>query len=117
MQDPPANLSVTAEMSDMRLLMFHPVGAIPGDANLDGRFNSNDLVTVFSAGEYEDGLPQNSYWWEGDWDSDREFGTSDMIAAFQHGSYESAAAAVPESSGWVLALLGGLGLVRWRNGK
>jgi len=30
-----------------------------GDSNLDGEFNSSDLVAVFTVGEYEDGNPSN----------------------------------------------------------
>lgn len=39
-----------------------------GDADLDGEFNSGDLVVVFTAGEYEDAVPMNSGWATGDWD-------------------------------------------------
>ena len=54
-----------------------------GDANKDGRFNSSDFVQVFQAGEYEDDIPQNSTWEEGDWTGDREFTSSDFVAAFR----------------------------------
>ena len=62
-----------------------------GDANVDGSFDSTDLVQVFQAGEYEDGVPANSSWSEGDWNCDLEFDSSDLVAAFQAGSYERAA--------------------------
>ena len=69
-----------------------------GDANLDGLFNSGDLVTVFSAGKYENG--GNADWGEGDWNGDRMFGSGDMVLAFADGGYEAGerpmAAAVPE---------------------
>ncbi|MEZ6117782.1 MAG: pre-peptidase C-terminal domain-containing protein [Pirellulaceae bacterium] len=64
---------------------------IPGDANLDGRFDSSDLVQVFGANQYEDNLPRNSHWIHGDWNHDGEFNTSDLIAAFQFGAYEQEA--------------------------
>ena len=50
-----------------------------GDANLDGEFNSGDLVAAFTQGEYEDNDParpetiMNSRWEDGDWNADREF--------------------------------------------
>lgn len=44
-----------------------------GDTNLDGHFNSADLVRVFQAGEYEDQVFANSSWEEGDWNGDGEF--------------------------------------------
>ena len=62
-----------------------------GDSNLDGIFNSGDLVQVFIRGEYEDLLVGNSNWGDGDWNCDGEFGTTDLVVAFQAGSYVAAA--------------------------
>ena len=76
-----------------------------GDANLDGEFNSRDLVTVFEAGEYEDNIAGNSGWAEGDWNGDGDFSTSDLVAAFEDGGYEKGPRAlgrpVPEAF-WIL---------------
>ena len=58
-----------------------------GDASLDGRFDSSDLVLVFRAGEYEDALANNSGWRDGDWNCDGEFDTGDLVHAFQAGGY------------------------------
>jgi hypothetical protein len=69
-------------------------GVMAGDANLDGQFNSQDLVTVFQAGEYEDETSGNSTWSEGDWTCDGDFNTGDLVAAFQAGNYELPAAAI-----------------------
>jgi hypothetical protein len=77
---------------------------VPGDANLDRHFNSQDLVLALQAGRYEDTKLRNSTWATGDWNGDLEFDTSDLIAAFQTGSYERAASAVlvvPEPSSLV----------------
>ncbi|MCA9217744.1 MAG: VCBS repeat-containing protein, partial [Planctomycetales bacterium] len=41
-----------------------------GDADLNRVFDSSDLVAVFQAGEYYDGIPLNSTWSEGDWNGD-----------------------------------------------
>ena len=56
-----------------------------GDANLDGEFNSADLVVVFQAGHYEVRRSEDSAssvnpatWSEGDWDGDGEFNSSDL---------------------------------------
>ena len=68
---------------------------IPGDANGDGRFNSTDLVIVFQAGEYEDGIPQNSTYAEGDWNGDGDFDSSDLVVAFQAGYYRYEAVGAP----------------------
>lgn len=76
-----------------------------GDANLDGEFNSGDLVQVFQASEYEDGIAGNSTWSTGDWNADREFDSGDLVTAFQNGGFEQGprpAAAVPEPAGMFL---------------
>ena len=85
-----------------------------GDANKDGLFDSTDLVQVFQAGEYEDDMPQNSYWTTGDWTGNGEFDSSDLVAAFLTGRYEAEAAvvAVPEPSAMVLLLFGLIALRR-----
>ena len=62
-------------------------GPIPGDSNLDGVFNSSDLVFVFQAAEYEDGIAGNSTFEEGDWDGDGDFTTADFVFAFRAGTY------------------------------
>ena len=62
-----------------------------GDANLDGEFNSRDLVEVFQAGKYE--TPQAADWSEGDWNLDGQFDSQDLIAALQRGTYSLSAAA------------------------
>jgi hypothetical protein len=62
-----------------------------GDANLDLRFDSSDLVRVFQAGEYEDATAGNSTWEEGDWNADGDFNTADLVLAFQDGGYAAAA--------------------------
>jgi hypothetical protein len=81
-----------------------------GDANLDGQFNSADLVAVFTAGQYEDAIEDNSTWSTGDWQLDGDFDTSDLVTAFQDGGYEAerrpGAIAVPEPHSIQGVLLG-----------
>ena len=60
---------------------------IPGDSNNDGVFNSSDLVLVFQAGKYEDGIDNNAIFAEGDWNEDGDFDSSDLVFAFQEGNY------------------------------
>ncbi|MDG2380097.1 MAG: hypothetical protein P8N76_00345 [Pirellulaceae bacterium] len=59
-----------------------------GDADLNGEFDTSDLVTVFGAGKYEDLIPQNASWTDGDWDGDWDFTSGDLVAAFRDGGYE-----------------------------
>lgn len=88
-----------------------------GDANLDGEFNSDDLLEVFSAGEYADATDGNSTWATGDFDGDADFTPDDLIEALSGGGYEMGrrgVAAVPEPSTLSLLLLAMLALVRRR---
>jgi protocatechuate 3,4-dioxygenase beta subunit len=88
-----------------------------GDANLDGTFDSSDLIEIFQAGEYEDTVADNSTWSEGDWNGDFEFDTGDLTLAFQQGRYDSGAAAVagvPEPSSVIMGLILGFGFVRFK---
>ncbi len=89
-----------------------------GDADLDGQFNSTDLIAVLSAGQYEDAVSQNSTWATGDWDGDAEFTTSDLVAALQGGGYDAgpraAVSAVPEPAGWLAGCLYIIGLLTGR---
>lgn len=89
-----------------------------GDADLNGEFNTADLVAVFGAGKYEDSIPLNAGWAEGDWNGDRDFSSSDLVAAFDDGGYEqgprSGINAVPEPAGVSLLFIGSLALLTQR---
>ncbi|MEZ6117032.1 MAG: carboxypeptidase-like regulatory domain-containing protein [Pirellulaceae bacterium] len=60
---------------------------ITGDSNHDGIFNLTDLLVVFQAGEYEDGVMNNSTFEEGDWNGDGDFTSSDLVLALQAGTF------------------------------
>lgn len=77
----------TIDLADHQWLIAVALQTTYGDANLDRRFDSQDLVLVFQAGEYEDAVAANSRWREGDWNCDGEFSTSDLVLAFQSGGY------------------------------
>ena len=57
-----------------------------GDANLDGEFNSSDLVAVLAIGKYEQDI--DAKWSEGDWTADMRFSTADLVVALQDGGFE-----------------------------
>jgi hypothetical protein len=84
-----------------------------GDANLDGEFNSGDLVSVLASGTYEADV--DSVWETGDFNGDGRTTSGDLVAALAGGGYEAgpraAVAAVPEPAGCTLLLLGGLMLI------
>jgi hypothetical protein len=85
---------------DHHFMVSGILGTTLGDANLDGRFDSTDLVLVFQAAHFEDTLEGNSGWRDGDWNGDGEFNTSDLVAAFQSGGYvEVAIIAITVESG------------------
>lgn len=96
------------DQDDLSILIHEGLNTYFGDANLDGEFNSGDLVDVFQAGEYEDGVEANSSWDSGDWNGDGEFDTGDLVRAFQDGGFEKgpreSVATVPEPSGTIMEM-------------
>lgn len=104
------NTDGLVDFEDRRIWVEDLANTYFGDSNLDGVFDSADLVEVFAAGEYEDGISANSSWSEGDWDGDGEFGTSDLVLAFSADGYDRGPrqpiADVPEPRSIVLLALG-----------
>ncbi len=87
------------DANDLWQFVADVFGGAPGDANLDGRFNSSDLLQVFVAGQYEDSHLNNADWATGDWDCDGEFTSSDLVAALRHGTYTPNAMATLTAAG------------------
>ena len=110
--------SGAVESADINAMVETLLGTWIGDSNLDGEFNSRDLVTVFQSSQYEDSIDGNSTWETGDWNLDGDFTTADLVFAFQDGGYEkgprTAVAAVPEPTSAIPALIGLLLLNRRR---
>ena len=103
------NGDAIVDRSDLQFFVGDPskLHTYIGDANLDGEFNSSDLVAVFISGEYEDDAIGNSTWGTGDWDGNGDFESSDLVFAFIDGGFEAgprAAAAVPEPTSIAMAL-------------
>ena len=92
------------DQRDRRVWVKQLANTYFGDANLDGMFDSRDLVEVFVAGKYETVLKAG--WAQGDWDGDGLFGSSDLVVSFQDDGYErglrAAVTAVPEPGSGIL---------------
>lgn len=69
----------------------HADDTLFGDVNGDGVFDSQDLIAVLQAGEYEDDIDGNSTFEEGDWNGDGDFTSRDLVFAFQQGNFVDAA--------------------------
>jgi hypothetical protein len=77
-----------SDQRDTDWLVEQILGTVYGDANLDGHFDTADLIAVFQAGKFEDQFDDNAGWAEGDWDGDGDFGTGDLVLALQRGGFE-----------------------------
>jgi hypothetical protein len=101
--------SNSVDQGDLTFLVVEHLQTWFGDSNLDGFFDTDDLIAIFQAGQYDDGVSLNSTWSTGDWNQDAEFDSADLIVAFQDGGYlqgpRPVAAQVPEPScvRWIVA--------------
>ncbi len=109
MQNPPAydlNGDSVVDGADINVWISDLFKSVMGDINLDGEFNSGDLVTMLSAGLYETGQP--SVWSTGDLNGDGVSNSSDLVTGLAGGAYEQgpaqAVASVPEPTGILLSL-------------
>jgi hypothetical protein len=110
------NANQVVDQADVRIWLHDMRGTWYGDANLDGLFETDDLVQIFAGGQYEDSVADNSNWESGDFDGDRDFTTTDLVFAFQDGGYRRGPRAavwpVPEPAGCGSFLLLALCAVR-----
>ena len=109
------------DQSDLRefVLSRQRLNSVFGDADGNGWFDSSDLIQVFKAAEYDDGIDGNSTWSTGDWNADGEFDSEDLTLAFQEGGYSRfsrpGAIAVPEPTSLALLLVGITSLLHIRS--
>jgi hypothetical protein len=93
--------------ADVRVWIRDLFNSWVGDADLNGEFNSTDLVAVLASGTYEAEVA--SVWSTGDFNGDGRTNSGDLVAALADGGYESGprvAAAVPEPTGVMLWAVG-----------
>lgn len=98
---------------DIEIWIEDIFGTLYGDVDLDGLFNSSDLIAVLSKGKY--GSDRHAVWSDGDFTGDGWVDSSDFIIALAKGGYEATATeakAIPEPSGVVLLMIGCICL--WR---
>lgn len=92
------------DFDDLQLWVTTRARTYFGDADLDGKFDSTDLVKVLQSGEFEDTVDRNSTWADGDFNGNGDFETGDLILAFSDGGYEkgprNAIVSVPEPNGF-----------------
>jgi hypothetical protein len=81
------NLDLLVDFQDVMSWIKCSKGTCVGDVNLDGVFDSGDLVQLFQVGVYESG--DTAKWTTGDWNGDFKFDSSDLLLAFQEGCYET----------------------------
>jgi hypothetical protein len=86
-----------------------------GDADLNGTFDSTDLVQVLAFDEYEDGVELNSTWLTGDWNGDGDFTSRDLVVALADGGYQTGLGAVPEPNGVASLMAAAAVIETWRH--
>lgn len=89
--DPSFDVNADGQLDslDHQHLIYDVLGTSYGDSNLDGKFDSNDLVFIFQSGSFENSAATDVSWQHGDWNGDGRFDTNDLVAAFQDGQYET----------------------------
>ena len=86
--------------SDLATVLEKTFQSVTGDVNLDGRFDSDDLIRVLQAGKFEDDVVNNAKWSEGDWNCDGDFTTRDFVFVFQAGTFVSEASPAATPLSW-----------------
>lgn len=81
------NFDLTVDFRDVLCWIKCSKGTCIGDVNLDGVFDSNDLIDVVQHNLYE--TDEVATWTTGDFNGDCKFDSNDLIAALADGCYES----------------------------
>ncbi|MEZ6118197.1 MAG: FG-GAP-like repeat-containing protein [Pirellulaceae bacterium] len=79
------NFDGDVNFNDVSTFLDEIAKTVVGDVNLDGVFDSSDLVLIFQSGKFE--TEASAAWSQGDWNCDGQFTTQDLVFAFQDGRY------------------------------
>jgi hypothetical protein len=108
--NPPAydlNADSLVNQADVEVWIKDLLHSWVGDADLNGQFDSSDLVSILAAGTYEADV--NAVWTTGDFSGDARANSADLVAALADGGYElgprAATASVPEPATLTLLTL------------
>jgi hypothetical protein len=82
------NRDKKVDLTDVEYLVRDILGTSVGDADLNGVFDSTDLVAAFQAGQFENGAAGRATWATGDWNCDGHFTTTDLVMAFAAAAYK-----------------------------
>lgn len=83
------NLDGQLDTIDRERFVRAGMGSLYGDSDLDGRFDSSDLIVAFKAAKYE--RFADAGWADGDWNGDGRFDSGDLIFALTNSSYVASA--------------------------
>ncbi|MCP4193791.1 MAG: LEPR-XLL domain-containing protein [Planctomycetaceae bacterium] len=102
------------DRGDLDTLVHDILETSYGDANLDGQFDSKDIVDVFVEARYLVPSRVPTTWDQGDWNCDGSFDQSDFVDAFTDGGYVGAS---PAKSASIVSDIGGVGAAIDHNDK
>ena len=94
------------DQGDLDTLVHDLLATSYGDANLDGQFDSDDIVNIFIAGRYLVNSRDPTTWDQGDWNCDGVFDQHDIVEAFIDGGYVGAANARSANDTPAISVLG-----------
>lgn len=94
------------DRGDLDTLVHDLLETSYGDANLDGQFDSDDIVNMFIAGRYLTTSRDPTTWDQGDWNCDGVFDQHDIVEAFIDSGYVGAANANSANETPAISVLG-----------
>ncbi|MCA9212924.1 MAG: hypothetical protein KDB27_07665 [Planctomycetales bacterium] len=91
------NSDGSLDQDDVQFFLNNILQTTPGDVDLNGRFDSGDLVKMFTTARYENNIPGSATFADGDMDGNGLFDSSDLVKMFSEGRYDSGASPIDQS--------------------